>query len=453
VSVARIRIRGGAALHGAVTLPVDRAVAHVALVLAALAEGESRIAGDLSGPAFAPIVRALHALGVEIEVGRDATRILGRGLRGLAMPAAAIDCGTSRSTLALLAGALCAQHFGTRLLLEPQAAGELGDLVGALRARGANIAGSARAGEVLRAPISIAPLLPEEQLAGLQCTLERPDVDTKSAILLSGLLAGGATALSEPLLSADHTERMLLALGVPVRRLGSMVGFDPAQWTGKLEPFGEVGLPADRRFCAFVSAAAAVVPGSHVALHDAGMNPTRSGFFDAMRLLGAQLLVIAKGDRAGREPVAEVQVRGGQAKSPALRGGAMGGEIVLRCGDGLPALCLLGARAARGLQLHDGEPFAAPGDPIWTDLAALVSSFGAPCRAQEAGLQVTPATQLHAAQVDAREDHRLALTAVIFGLAAEGETLVQNAACIAEDGSDLLRALRELGALIEVERS
>jgi 3-phosphoshikimate 1-carboxyvinyltransferase len=446
VSAARIRIRGGAALRGAVTLPVDRAVGLVALLLAALAEGPSRIAGDVSGPAFAPLVRALHALGVEIEVGADGARIVGRGLRGLAMPAAAIDCGASRSTLALLAGALCAQHFGTRLLLEPHAGGELDDLVGALRARGANIAGSARGGDALQAPLSIAPLLPEEHLAGLQCTLEHPDADTKSAILLSGLLAAGSTSLSEPLLSADHTERMLLALGVPVRRLGSMVGFDPAQWDGKLEPFGDVGLPADTRWCAFVAAVAAVVPDSHVALQNTGMNPTRSGFFDAMRLLGAQLLVIAKGDRAGREPVAEVQVR-----AKALRGGAMGGEIVLRCGDSLPALCLLGARSSRGLQLHDGEPFAAPDDRIWSDLAALVSSFGAPCRAEGAGLLVTPAAQLQAAHIDAREDHRLALTAVIFGLAAEGETLVQNAACIAEDGSDLLRALRELGAGIEVE--
>lgn len=449
MSGARIRIRGGAALRGAVTLPVDRTIAHVALVLAALAEGESRIAGDLSGPAFAPITRALHALGVEIEVGPQATRVLGRGLRGLAMPAAAIDCGTSRHSLALLAGALCAQHFGARLLLEPRAAGEIGDLIGALRARGANIAGIARDGEALRPPISIAPLLPDEQLAGLQCTLEQPDADAKSAILLSGLLAGGPTALSEPLLSADHTERMLLALGVPVRRLGSLVGFDPAQWNGRLEPLGEVGLPADTRFCAFVSAAAAAIPGSHVALHDAGMNPTRSGFFDALRLLGGQLLVIAKGDRAGREPVAEVQVR----NQKLLRGGAMGGEIALRCGDSLPALCLLGARSVRGLQLHDGEPFAAPSDRIWTELAALVSSFGAPCRAEGSGLHVTPATQLRGVHVDAHEDHRLALTAVIFGLAAEGETLVQNAACIAEDSSDLPRALRELGAAIEVERS
>jgi 3-phosphoshikimate 1-carboxyvinyltransferase len=264
--------------------------------------------------------------------------------------------------------------------------------------------------------------------------------------LLSGLFAAGATAVSEPLLSADHTERMLSALTVPLRRIGSMAGFDPQQWDGRLPAFGRWSLPGDTSGAAFVAAAATAIEGSRVALRDVGFNPTRTGFFDALRLLGGRMLVIAKGDRAGHEPIAEVQI-----EAHGARGGAMGGEISLRCADSLPALLLIGARSARGLQLGDAESFAEGGDPLWQTLADLVSAFGAACATDGAGLMIERAPRLRAACIDAHEDHRLALTAVIFGLGAEGETRVENAACIEEHLPGWLSQLRDLGADLEVE--
>jgi 3-phosphoshikimate 1-carboxyvinyltransferase len=229
-----------------------------------------------------------------------------------------------------------------------------------------------------------------------------------------------------------------------MRRLGSLAGFDPEAWTGRLPAFADWRLPGDTTVAAFIAAAASALEHSRVALRDIGFNPTRSGFFDALRLLGARLLVVAKGDRAGHEPVAELQIQSRQ-----LAGGMIGGEIALRCGDSLPALCLLGARSARGLQLTDGGHYAPSGDAAWNDLAALVTAFGAECRPQHVGLAIAAAARLIGARVDAREDRRLALTAVIFGLAAEGETLVENARCLIDDYPDLLAALRLLGAQIQ----
>ena len=442
-----ISVRGGHPLRGAIALPPDREVAHRALVLGALAEGESWLDAPIAGAQLEATVHALQALGAEIEVRDDATRIGGRGLRGLRMPTAAIDCARSYSTLTLLCGVLAGQRFGTRLLLDPScAAGKLEHLIGALRARGAHVGARGAEAQPLRPPVAVAPLLADEPLQGLQCSLPEPDAHAKSALLLSGLFAAGPTTVSEPLLSADHTERMLAALAVPVRRIGSMAGFDPEQWSGRLPALGRWSLPGDTSAAAFVAAAAATIEGSRVALRDIGFNPTRTGFFDALRLLGGRMLVIAKGDCAGHEPIAELQI-----DAHGMRGGAMGGEIPLRCADSLPALLLIGARSSRGLQLADADSFAESGDPVWLALSQLVSAFGAACAADGAGLVIDPAARLQAARVDAREDHRLALTAVIFGLAAEGETRVENAGCIEDHLPGWLARLRDLGAQIVVE--
>jgi 3-phosphoshikimate 1-carboxyvinyltransferase len=447
VSGARIRITGGLPLRGAVELPPDALIAQVALVLHALADGDTSIHGDLRGARHARCCDALRALGVAIDAADTEVRVHGRGLHALSMPRAAVDCGPNPIALALLAGVCSGQRFGTRLTLDASADRRpLDDLIGALQARGAQIAANGRSGASLRAPISIAPLLEDERLAGIECALPASDPLAKAALLTSGLFSPAPTSVSEPLLSPDHVERMLSALGVPLRRIGSMAGFDPAAWQGALQPSPRVELPADTTLASFVSAAASAIPDSRVALGAVGMNPTRSGFFDALRLLGARLLVVAKGDRAGHEPIAEVQVRASTA-----RGGAIGGEITARAGDGLPALLLLGARSRRGLSLHDGESFAPAGDAVWDELAALVGAFGAACAVQDAGLSVASTPQLRAAHVDAREDRRLALTAVIFGLAAEGETVIDNAADLARDDPGLFDALRRLGARVDVD--
>jgi len=194
--------------------------------------------------------------------------------------------------------------------------------------------------------------------------------------------------------------------------------------------------------------------GKHTALHlrERGLRVIATGrnqaALDALRLLGGRFSVIARGDRAGHEPIAELQV--GAAR---VRGGVMGGEVALRCADSLPALCLLGARSLRGLAIADAESYAPPGDAFWPQLAQLVRSFGAACETEAAGLAIQPALRCAGARVDAREDRRLALTAVIFGLAAEGETLVDNASCLLDAYPELLPVLQRLGASVRAEEA
>jgi 3-phosphoshikimate 1-carboxyvinyltransferase len=288
-------------------------------------------------------------------------------------------------------------------------------------------------------------LLAEERLLGIECALPEPDAYAKSAVLLSGLFAAGPTAVSEPLLSPDHLERMLTALGLPLRREGPIAVLDPARWNGRVPALGQLELPGAVSAAACAAAAASVIPNSRIALRDVCSNPTRSGFFDALRLLAARHAVIAKGDRAGREPVAELQVA-----HATPRGGVLGGEVVLRALDCLPALCLLGARSARGITIADAEAFAPAGASIWSDLAAVVRAFSVDCTIAGAGLRIEPAARVLPAQVDAADDCRLALTAVLFGLAADGETLVDNAACLSDEIPGSIELLQRLGARIEL---
>lgn len=425
-------------------LPGDPYVARRALLLGALAEGETHLR-DVHCDELTAMIVALRALGVAIVDEGDDLKVTGRGLQGLKMASAPLDCGRSIDTLALLAGVLVGQPFGSRLLASVGHHVKLDHLVGALRARGAHIAGSARAEQALAPPLSIAPLLADEPLRGIECELPEPDAAAKTALLTSGLFSAAPTTVHEPLLSSDHTERMLSAMGLPLRRIGGAAGFDPAAWSGRLQALAPLQLPGDPTLGALIASVASVVPGSRVALREVGWNPARTGLFDALHLLGGRLLVIAKGDRAGSEPIAELQVGAGTP-----RGGTMGGELMMRCGEALPGLCLLGARSVRGIELLDGEVYAAPGDLIWERMANLLRAFGVQVEAHGASLSIAPAPRLLATHIDAHADARLAFTAVLCGLAAEGETVVQNADSWIADHPHALACLRTLGARVEV---
>ena len=179
-------------------------------------------------------------MGVTVVSTDEATTVHGVGLRGLQMPSDVIDCGNSGTTMRLLAGLLSGQRFGTRMTGDESLTRRpMGRVIKPLRARGAHIAGSAGAKpDELYPPISIAPLVEGEALKGIEYSMPIASAQVKSALLLSGLYASGPTAIEEPVLSRDHTERMMLSLGVPLQTAGASVVLDPnLDWAGGWEPF------------------------------------------------------------------------------------------------------------------------------------------------------------------------------------------------------------------------
>lgn len=446
-----LRIEGGRALRGDTALPADLAVTEVALLFAVLADGSSRLQNVPRCQVLDDALALWSELGADCRRDGDDVVVEGRGLAGLRAPRGALACGHSSQLLAQAAAVLSAQAFGTRLTVHPSVARRsVEHVVGVLRARGANIAAQSGQGEQLIAPISVAPLVPPEHLLGLDATLPRADRDAKVAALISGLFASAATTVSEPQLSADHVERMAVALALPLRRIGSVVSFDAGGWSPRSMPaLGSVSLPGSAALAAHFACALQLMAAGQLALRGVLMNPSRSGMLDLLRSWsgGAALTIVPTGDAALREPIADLAVR-----PAAIRGGVVGGELLPRAGSALPALAALGLAARRGVRLCDLQWLSGDEAAALYKLAPMLSAFGADIARGDDELLVKRAAGAPSAprRVDAGDDPELALLACTLALATPGETVVEHAAtALSAVHPGFIETARLLGAAID----
>lgn len=454
-----IRVRGGKPLRGRSALPIDPEVALRAFTVAALCSHATRFEGHVAGSAALAMLEVLRALGVAVERDDASVRIGGVGLRGLSAPAGVLDAGTSPLAFALTTGLLSAQRFGTRVLLETIGESPAPLIASALRARGAMVAeGNLQAPGAhgrKRTSLAVAPLVDDETLRATEHVLPAPNELVKAALLISGLFADGPTTVAEPLLSCDHSERWLTAAGVPIRRLGSMAGFDPSELPSELSfataPENARGervlkLPGDSTLASLLALVASVVPGSQVTLDNAGWNATRSGVLDALRLSGGRIDATSHGDDRGHEPVAEATI------TPArLRGGPFDGELLVRAGSAAPLLAVIGACSARGATLHDAAFCPELQPQPWPRIAAVLAAFGVTARPLDAQtLRIEP-SQLAPARLDALGSPALGLLALALALIADGESTLEGMPALDDQWPGLLGVLQQLGALIEVE--
>lgn len=439
----RYRVRRSGPLRGSVRVPGDKSIGHRSLIFGALGRGVSRVTGLSEGLDNAATRQAFRAMGVAVQSTDEAAAIHGVGLRGLQMPTDLVDCGNSGTTMRLLAGLLSGQRFGTRMTGDDSLTRRpMGRVIGPLRARGAHIAGTAGAKpDELYPPISIAPLVEGEALKGIEYSMPIASAQVKSALLLSGLYASGPTAIEEPVLSRDHTERMMLALGVPLQTAGASVVLDPnLEWAGGWEPF-EWHVPGDPSSAAFPLLAAAMVPDSQVSVLDVCVNPTRTGLFDWLRLLGANISHRASGHGAGDEPMAEISVAHGTT-----RGSVAGGELVVRMIDEIPAVCALAAVSKGTTEIRDAAELRVKESDRISTMAEVLGAFGVPCEELPDGLIITGGAALHAAQIESRGDHRIAMAAVLLGLLADGESVIDGAEAVDTSFPGFVPLLRSIGA-------
>ncbi|MBW2158620.1 MAG: 3-phosphoshikimate 1-carboxyvinyltransferase [Deltaproteobacteria bacterium] len=444
----RYRVRRSGPLKGTVRVPGDKSIGHRSLIFGALGRGVSRITGLSEGLDNAATRQAFRSMGVAVESADEATIVHGVGLRGLQMPTDVVDCGNSGTTMRLLAGLLSGQRFGTRMIGDESLTRRpMGRVIKPLRARGAHIAGTAGAKpDELYPPISIAPLVEGEALKGIECSMPIASAQVKSALLLSGLYASGPTAIEEPVLSRDHTERMMLALGVPLQTAGASVVLDPnLEWGGGWEPF-EWHVPGDPSSAAFPLLAAAMVRGSQVSVEDVCINPTRTGLFDWLRLLGASITHRPSGHGAGDEPMAEITVAHGT-----LRGSVAGGELIVRMIDEIPAVCALAAVSKGRTEIRDAAELRVKESDRIATMAQVLKAFGVPCEELPDGLIITGGAPLRGAQIESHGDHRIAMSAALLGLSADGESVIDGAEAVDTSFPGFVALLRSLGADITEE--
>jgi 3-phosphoshikimate 1-carboxyvinyltransferase len=406
-------------LRGTVRVPPDKSISHRTALLGALATGPSRIRRFLAAADCLSTLDCLRRLGVEWQLSEDApgvatVEIQGAGLRGLREPDDVLDCGNSGTTLNLIAGVLAGQPFTSILTGDASLRSRpVTQLIDPLRKMGAQL--SARGDDRLP-PLVIRG----GSLKGIRYgPVTRAQI--KSAVLLAGLFAQGETEVEEAAPTRDHTERLLRAMGVDIRREGPAVRLAPPD---ALSPI-DLEVPGDASSAAFWVAAAAAHPDAELLLPGVGVNPTRTGLLDVLVNMGANIDILEE-RMVGEEPVADLRVR-----SARLEGTEVSGEIFPRLLDEVPVLAVVAACARGRTVVRDAHELREKESDRISALAAQLRKLGVAIEERDDGFAIEGGRPLRGARVSGSGDHRLTMALAIAGLLAEGQTVVDDAESVA----------------------
>ncbi|HLJ59461.1 MAG TPA: 3-phosphoshikimate 1-carboxyvinyltransferase [bacterium] len=410
-------------LRGAVRVPGDKSISHRAALLGGLAAGTTTVDGFLRGDDCLATLACMQAMGVRVD--DDGTRLVIHG-GALTEPDQVLDVGNSGTTIRLLSGILAGQPFHSVVTGDASIRRRPMDRVATpLRRMGARISG--RSGGRL-APLSI----DGGGLRGIAYETPVASAQIKSAVLLAGLFADGETEVREPSQSRDHTERMLGAFGVPVRRDGLAVRMSgPAALRGTA-----LRVPGDLSSAAFLLVAAALVPGSEVTVEDVGLNPTRTGVLDVLGLMGADVRVRGERDEGG-EPVGDVTVRASR-----LRGVTIGGALIPRTIDELPVIAVAACLAEGETLIRDAAELRVKEVDRIAALARELGRLGAAVEPRPDGLAITGVARLRGGRVASGGDHRIAMAMAVAGLCADGPVTIDDPACIQTSFPEFEETLR-----------
>ncbi|MGH7388821.1 MAG: 3-phosphoshikimate 1-carboxyvinyltransferase [Candidatus Rokuibacteriota bacterium] len=422
----RLRVRPVRRLAGRTEVPGDKSISHRAALLGALADGVTEIRGFLEAEDCLRTLAAVEALGAEVtRKGPGEYRVSGAG--GFQEPGDVVDCGNSGTTARLLMGVLAGQPFWTCMTGDASLRRRpMARVAEPLRRMGATITGRADGG---RLPLAVRGARPLRAIA-----YESPvaSAQVKSAVLLAGLHADGAVAVTEPAQSRDHSERMLRRFGARVETGGLTTTITPGALRGT-----SVVVPGDISSAAFLLVAGLVVPDARVTVAGIGLNPTRTGVLEALQAMGARLDV-TPGEDAG-EPIGAVT-----AVTTELHGVTVAGELVPRLIDEVPVLAVAAALARGATQIRDAAELRVKESDRVAALARELAAMGADVRELPDGLALVGPARLRGARVASGGDHRIAMALAVAGLAAEGETLVEDVACIATSFPQFADALNAL---------
>ncbi|HEV7132374.1 MAG TPA: 3-phosphoshikimate 1-carboxyvinyltransferase [Gaiellaceae bacterium] len=411
-----MKVEPAAAVVGHVVVPGDKSISHRAVLLGALAEGETHVQGFGRSEDTMATVRAMRALGVEIEeLGDEELRVHGVGLRGLRALDAPVDCANAGTLLRLLTGIVAGQHGRFELTGDDSLRTRpMERIAEPLRRMGASI----------ETDDGHAPVVVEgsDALKGIDYALPVASAQVKSAVLLAGLNADRETTVVEPKPTRDHTELMLEAAGVPVRRRPGSVTVSAA---GSLR-LGELVVPGDFSSAAPLFVAAALVPGSDVTVHELGLNQRRTGLLDVLERMGARVSIYNR-RRAGREPVGDVQVQHAELIATEITP-----EEVPLLVDELPLVALLGSHARGETVIRGAAELRVKESDRIEAVTDLLRTCGAKIHSTEDGWRIVGVPRrLKGGRVEARGDHRIAMLGAIAGLASRNGVEIEGAESVA----------------------
>jgi len=415
-------------VRGAVRPPGDKSISHRALMLAALARGTSEITGLLTGEDVKSTARVLRQLGADISaIGAGTVTV--RGSR-LSSPASRLHCGNSGTTARLLLGMLAGQRFPATLTGDASLRRRpMRRVTEPLRAMGARIDDTH--GDAL--PLTIHG----GRLHALTYTTPVASAQVKSALLLAGLTGKVPVNVREPYLSRDHTERLLLHLGLDLRYENGAVSLQPS--AVRLPAF-QLSVPGDASSAAFLIAAAVLAEGGELVIENVGVNPTRTGFLVVLERMGAQVERVNLRD-AGGEPVADLIAR----PSAALRGTDVSAAEVPTLVDEVPILAVLASRAAGETTFREVGELRVKESNRLELIAANLRAVGIDANARGNDLHVQGTTRPPRGRVETARDHRLAMAFAVLGTIPGADVQLSERASVAISYPRFFSDLRRIG--------
>jgi 3-phosphoshikimate 1-carboxyvinyltransferase len=416
-------------VHGTLRVPGDKSISHRSLILSAIANGESRIQGILQSADVHSTAGVLRALGARIPELAPEMSVQGVGLRGLTQPAASLDCGNSGTTTRLMAGVVAAVPVHATFVGDASLSRRpMRRVAKPLEAMGAKVELPEHGG----LPMTIHG----GHLHGLTWTSETASAQVKSAILLAALLAGVRAEVSEPVMTRDHTERMLAARGARLSIDGQHIMLDPTEQVDATD----VVVPGDPSSAAFFAGLAAIADEGSIRLDNVCVNETRKGFFYQLRLAGAD---VREENRriVGGEPVADLIVSPGR-----LVGSAVEGARVPSMVDELPLLACIATRAqGETLITGAGELRVKESDRITAVVENLVA-IGANAEELPDGMRIRGSDRPLEGRVHTHGDHRLAMAFGVLAAARGNSIAIDDRDCVAVSYPDFWSDLERVVA-------
>jgi len=429
-------IQPSALESGTVTVPGDKSISHRALLLGAIADGKTEIKGFLAGEDCLATLAALRALGVPIEQIEDTTvRVDGVGLNGLRDPGASLDLGNSGTGMRLLTGLLCGQSFDSTLCGDDSlSARPMQRLIGPLCMMGASIDSND----------GMPPLVIHggRDLVGIHYTLPVASAQLKSAILLAGLYARGETAVIEPSVTRDHTERMLKAMGAAISGDSGHIRIN----AGDRLSATNIQVPADLSSAAFVILAALISKNADVLIPNVGVNPTRTGVIEILREMGGDIS-IENPQLLGEEPVADIRVR-----SSMLHGITVDPSMVSLAIDEFPVLFIAAANALGRTRFSGLAELRVKESDRIAAMAEGLRQMGILIDESEDGAEIHYG-EPSGATVDSHGDHRVAMSFAVAATIADSAVGVRNVDAVATSFPGFSDVLGSLGVSMSTEPS
>lgn len=419
-------------LSGTVTVPGDKSISHRAVMFGALAKGTTTITNFLPGADCCSTIQCFRSMGIEIEHRDTHVTVHGNGLFGLCPPKETLNVGNSGTTTRLLSGILAGQTFSSILSGDHSLNSRpMGRIIRPLTEMGADIRSLKENG---CAPLQIAP----GALHGIHYESPVSSAQVKSAVLLAGLYAEGETAVTEPALSRDHTERMLSSFGADITSEVHKDGTATASIRPCSELFAQdICVPGDISSAAYFIAAGLLVPDSEILIKNVGVNPTRAGILDVCRQMGADITFV--NERNDKEPTADLLVR-----TSKLHGTTIEGALIPTLIDEIPMIAVMAAAAEGTTVIKDAQELKVKETDRIATVTAGLQAMGADITPTGDGMVIRGGRPLHGALVESCLDHRIAMAFSIAGLIADGATSIADSSCVDVSYPTFFETLRAL---------